>query len=48
MYHIPQPDSMDCGAAYLRMVVAWHARKYSPEYLCSLTFTGREGVSLVR
>lgn len=48
MYHISQPDSMDCGSAYLRMVAMWHSRNDSPEYLRSLTCTGHEGVALVR
>lgn len=46
-FFTPQHDAMDCGSACLRMVTAWHGKKFSPEYLRSLTFTGREGVSLL-
>ena len=45
LYH--QQYAMDCGSACLRMVSAHYGIKHTPEYLRKLTFTGREGVSLL-
>jgi len=42
-----QHDAMDCGAACLRMVAKHYGRYYSMERLRSLTYLGREGVSLL-
>jgi ATP-binding cassette subfamily B protein len=42
-----QLDAMDCGAASLRMVVRFHGRFYSLEYLRDLTDINRLGVSLL-
>jgi ATP-binding cassette subfamily B protein len=42
-----QLDAMDCGAACLRMVVRFHGRFYSLEYLRDLTDINRLGVSLL-
>ena len=41
-----QLDSVDCGAACLRMIAKYHGRPYSLDYLRDLTWMGREGVSL--
>lgn len=41
-----QFDSMDCGAACLRMIAKYHDRLYSLEYLRDITHVDREGISL--
>ena len=38
---------MDCGVASLRMVAKYHGRHYNPEFLRSISFPDREGVSLM-
>ncbi|MEM9885334.1 MAG: peptidase domain-containing ABC transporter [Bacteroidota bacterium] len=43
-YH--QHDSMDCGAACIRMIARHYGRYHSLEYLRELTYVDREGVSL--
>jgi len=43
-YH--QHDSMDCGAACIRMIARHYGRYYSLEYLRELTYIDREGVSI--
>jgi len=42
-----QLDSMDCGAACLRMVAAYYGRRFSLAYFRNLCCTTREGVSLL-
>jgi len=42
-----QYDSMDCGAACLRMVAKYHGQYYSLDYLRELTYLNRNGVSLL-
>jgi len=42
-----QYDSMDCGAACLRMIAKFHGRYYSLDHLRELTYLNREGVSLL-
>ena len=42
-----QLDAMDCGVASLRMVARYHGRHYNPEYLRSISYPDREGVSLM-
>src|SRR5690554_5052648 len=44
---IPQRDNMDCGPACLAMVSLFHGKKYSIEYLRSLSYITRDGVSLL-
>ncbi|MCB9081610.1 MAG: peptidase domain-containing ABC transporter [Lewinellaceae bacterium] len=44
-YH--QLDAMDCGATCLRMIARFYNRFYSLEYLRELTYTGRQGVSML-
>lgn len=38
---------MDCGVASLRMVARYHGRHYNPEFLRSISYPDREGVSLM-
>ena len=42
-----QLDAMDCGVASLRMVAKYHGRHYNPEFLRTISFPDREGVSLM-
>ncbi|MEM6965098.1 MAG: peptidase domain-containing ABC transporter, partial [Bacteroidota bacterium] len=42
-----QLDAMDCGVASLRMVARFHGRHYNPEFLRSISYPDREGVSLM-
>jgi ATP-binding cassette, subfamily B, bacterial len=42
-----QLDSMDCGAACLRMIARYYGRFYSLERMRELTFIGKQGVSLL-
>lgn len=42
-----QLDAMDCGVASLRMIARYHGRHYNPEYLRSISYPDREGVSLM-
>ncbi|MFK7934587.1 MAG: peptidase domain-containing ABC transporter [Saprospiraceae bacterium] len=42
-----QLDEMDCGATCLRMIAAYHGRRYSLEFLRERTFQSREGVSML-
>lgn len=42
-----QLDAMDCGVASLRMIARHHGRHYNPEYLRSISYPDREGVSLM-
>ncbi len=42
-----QYDSMDCGAACLRMVAKYYGQYYSLDYLRELTYLNRNGVSLL-
>lgn len=41
-----QLDSMDCGPSCLRMIAAYHGKKFTLEYLKELTSFSRTGVSL--
>ena len=43
----PQHDQMDCGPSCLRMVAAYHGRNYSLQYLRSLMYLTKSGVSLL-
>ncbi|MEZ4948302.1 MAG: cysteine peptidase family C39 domain-containing protein [Saprospiraceae bacterium] len=42
-----QLDEMDCGAACLQMVAAYHQKKFPLPYLKQLTHTTTKGVSLL-
>lgn len=42
-----QLDSMDCGAACLRMIARYYGRFYSLERMRELTYIGKQGVSLL-
>ncbi len=42
-----QLDATDCGAACLRMIARFYGRFYSLDYLRSLTYIDREGVSFM-
>jgi len=42
-----QFDSMDCGSACLKMIAGYYGKEYSLEYLRSISFYGREGISLL-
>lgn len=42
-----QHDAMDCGPTCLRMVAAFHGRRYSSRYLRERCFISRQGVSLL-
>ena len=44
-YH-EQYDQMDCGVAALRMVADYHGRHYAPEYLRSVMYLERDGVTV--
>ena len=44
---IAQRDNMDCGPACLAMVSLYYKKKYSIEYLRSLSFITKEGVSFL-
>ena len=45
--HYIQHDIMDCGPTCLRMVAAFHGKRYSLEVLREKSFITREGVSLL-
>ena len=48
--HFPffkQLDSMDCGPTCLRMVAKYFGRNFSIQHMRNLTFSNREGVSLL-
>lgn len=45
--HYYQHDTMDCGPTCLRMVAAFHGRRYSLEGLRAKSFITREGVSML-
>ena len=45
--YYPQHDTMDCGPTCLRMVAAFHGKRYSLERLREKSFITREGVSLL-
>lgn len=50
MKHFPhyiQHDAMDCGPTCLRMVAAFHGKRYSLEGLREKSFITREGVSML-
>ena len=42
-----QPDAMDCGPTSLKMIARHYGKNYSLDYLRKLTFTSKEGVSLL-
>ena len=42
-----QLDSMDCGPTCLRMVAKYFGRNVSLQHILNLTFSNREGVSLL-
>jgi len=42
-----QLDAMDCGPTCLRMVARYYGRSYSLQHVRSLTYTSREGVSML-
>ena len=45
--HYIQHDAMDCGPTCLRMVAAFHGKRYSLEGLREKSFITREGVSIL-
>ena len=45
--HYIQHDAMDCGPTCLRMVAAFHGKRYSLEGLREKSFITREGVSML-
>ena len=45
--HYKQLDSMDCGPTCLRMVARFYGKTYSLQYLRSLSYGTREGVSML-
>ena len=45
--HFTQHDVMDCGPTCLRMVAAFHGKRYSLEGLREKSFITREGVSML-
>ena len=45
--YYPQHDTMDCGPTCLRMIAAYHGRRYSLEGLREKSFITREGVSML-
>lgn len=47
MIFLPQHDQMDCGPACLAMVAAHYGKEYSVQYLRSMSYITREGVSLL-
>ena len=42
-----QLDSMDCGPTCLRMVAKYYGRNFSLQHIRNLTFSNREGISLL-
>ncbi len=42
-----QPDAMDCGPACLRMVAAFHGKRYKLNTLRERSYISREGVSML-
>lgn len=44
---VPQHDAMDCGPACLAMISQWYGRKYSLQFLRSLSYLTKDGVSLL-
>ncbi len=47
MKPIIQPDSMDCGPVSLKMIAKFYGKNFSLDKLRSITFTSKEGVSLL-
>jgi ATP-binding cassette subfamily B protein len=47
IYFIPQRDNMDCGPACLAMISMHYSKNYPLEYLRSLSFITKDGVSLL-
>jgi ATP-binding cassette subfamily B protein len=45
--HFTQPDEMDCGPTCLRIVAKYYGKNFSLPYLRQLSFTTREGSSLL-
>lgn len=45
--HIPQPDSMECGATCLRMIAWYYGKYYTAEKIHKLCCVTREGVSML-
>ena len=44
---IIQPDAMDCGPVALQMIAKYYGKDFDLDYLRKLTYTTREGVSLL-
>ncbi|WP_297909337.1 cysteine peptidase family C39 domain-containing protein [uncultured Parabacteroides sp.] len=44
-YH--QHDANDCGPTCLRMIAAYHGKRYSLEYICEQSCFIRTGISLL-
>lgn len=44
---VKQYDAMDCGPACLKMIAAYHGKKFSIEYLRNKCFITKEGVSFL-
>ncbi len=42
-----QPDAMDCGPVSLKMIAKFYGKEFSLDKLRSITFTSKEGVSLL-
>ncbi len=42
-----QPDAMDCGPVSLKMIAKYYGKEFSLDRLRSITFTSKEGVSLL-
>ena len=47
IHFIPQRDNMDCGPACLAMISMYYSKNYPLEYLRSLSFITKDGVSLL-
>ncbi len=47
MRPIIQPDAMDCGPVSLKMIAKFYGKEFSLDKLRSITFTTKEGVSLL-
>lgn len=46
-HFVKQPDAMDCGPASLKMIAQYYGKVFSLDKLRSITYTTREGVSLL-
>ncbi|MDB5141108.1 MAG: peptidase transporter [Mucilaginibacter sp.] len=42
-----QHDVMDCGSACLKMIAEFYGKRYSLEYLRTISYLGKEGISLL-